>query len=96
MKMAEMSDEIKVKAAKATSDNEEYKRCMSIIKARLLTVNEIISDQIIIPYQMKKDGEEIVLLDGRRLMVNPGDRPKAVIRRNYAALAHGNTTQSSC
>ena len=27
----------------------------------------------------EKDGEELVLLDGRRLMVNPGDIPTACI-----------------
>ena len=29
--------------------------------------------------EVEKDGEELVLLDGRRLMVNPGDIPTACI-----------------
>jgi hypothetical protein len=37
-----------------TSDNEEYKKCMSIIKARLLTINKMICSEIVIPYQMLK------------------------------------------
>lgn len=29
--------------------------------------------------EVEKDGEELVLLDGRRLMVNPGDIPTACV-----------------
>lgn len=63
--MAELPKEIALKATRITTDSDGYRRCMTIIKARMFTIQKILNNEINIPILMFK--VETVYLQFRML-----------------------------
>ena len=64
--MAKVPKEVYTRAARATADADGYKVCMTVIKARIFTIQRLLNNEILIPYQVLK--VETVYLQFRLLL----------------------------
>jgi hypothetical protein len=52
--MAKVPKEVDARAARVTADTDGYKVCMSVIKARIFTIQRLLKNEILVPYEMLK------------------------------------------
>ena len=64
--MKKVPKEVQMRAKRVTSDNDTYKACMTVIKARIFTIQNILNNKIDLHYQMLK--VEAVFLQFRLLL----------------------------